>query len=306
MQILEVQKLAKNFGNKTIIPPLDFTLQKGEILGILGANGAGKTTVLSMLLGLLKPSAGTIKYFGLDFAQNQSFILGRIGNASAYTQLPAPLSIWRNLDIYARLYGLNKKERHTRITQLIEELGIDSVKNQNVQNLSAGEMTRAMLIKAFVHNPEIVLLDEPTASLDVEIATKIRAFLLQKQKEQISCIITSHNMADMTTLCDRILVMHQGKIIASGTPEQLVAEIKTSILRLMAEPAQLQKLIEFAQRHKLSHRLATHEIELDVDSKSVALILQEISQQNIRYLQVNIQEPSLEDYVLSLAERAIA
>ncbi len=303
MPVLEVQNLTKSYLNKQIVAPVSFSLGRGEILGILGPNGAGKTTLLSMLLGLLEPTAGTIRYFGQEFEKNKSNILARIGTASAYAQLPAPLTIWRNLDIYGRLYGLSKNNRTQRIKVLLQKLEIEHLQNQNVQHLSAGEMTRAIIIKAFLHNPELVLLDEPTASLDVEIASKIRHFILEQQKEQVSCIITSHNMADMTELCDRIIVLDKGKIVTMGTPEELVSQIQTCKVQLMAEPLHLQKLVEFAQSHSLPFSLLVNEIELEVQTLEVAPILQEITKQGIAYVHLKIQEPTLEDYFLSIAER---
>ncbi|HAU30113.1 MAG: ABC transporter related protein [candidate division TM6 bacterium GW2011_GWF2_43_17] len=306
MPVLEVQTLTKSYKSKQVIAPLSFSLQRGEILGILGPNGAGKTTLLSMLLGLLEPTSGSIKYFGVDFEKNKSNILARIGTASAYAQLPAPLTVERNLDIYGRLYGLSKKIRTEQINFLLRQLQIEHLRSQNVQHLSAGEMTRAVIIKAFLHNPELVLLDEPTASLDIEIAAKIRHFILEKQKEQVSCIITSHNMADMTELCDRILVLDKGTIVAEGTPEELVSQMRTCKVKLMAEPHNLQRLIEFAQEHRIPFILLVNEIELEVETLQVAQTLQEITKRGIIFVHLKIQEPSLEDYFLSIAERKAA
>jgi len=306
MPVLEVQTLTKSYKSKQVIAPLSFSLQRGEILGILGPNGAGKTTLLSMLLGLLEPTSGSIKYFGVDFEKNKSNILARIGTASAYAQLPAPLTVERNLDIYGRLYGLSKKIRTEQINFLLRQLQIEHLRSQNVQHLSAGEMTRAVIIKAFLHNPELVLLDEPTASLDIEIAAKIRHFILEKQKEQVSCIITSHNMADMTELCDRILVLDKGTIVAEGTPEELVSQMRTCKVKLMAEPHNLQRLIEFAQEHRIPFILLVNEIELEVETLQVAQTLQEITKRDIIFVHLKIQEPSLEDYFLSIAERKAA
>ncbi len=153
---------------------ISFSLKKGEILGVLGPNGAGKTTTIQMLLGTLIPSSGRISYFGKPFDGNDPTILKRINYSSAYIELPWRLSVAENLDIYGRIYEV--KDRGARIDLLLKRFGIYDLKYRNMRALSAGQMTRVILVKAFLNSPEIILLDEPTASLDPEIAKQIRLF----------------------------------------------------------------------------------------------------------------------------------
>src|SRR4029079_4088990 len=179
----------------TAVSNVSFELKKREILGLLGPNGAGKTTTISMLLGILTPTSGNIVYFGQDFARNRSAILEKVGYASAYVKLPGRLTVEENLYMYAYLYGIASQNTPQRITQLLKRFGISHLRNKIVATLSAGQLTRAMLAKAFLANPEIVLLDEPTASLDPDIAHEVLQFILEQRDELGTAILyTSHNM----------------------------------------------------------------------------------------------------------------
>lgn len=299
--ILRAEQLTKKYRETTVVNSVSFHVERGEILGILGANGAGKTTLLSLLLGLIQPTSGLIKYFDQDFEKNRNLVLARVGSASAYTNLAAPLTVWQNLDIYGKLYGLPKQMRHQRIQELLKTLEIEHLANHNVQYLSAGEMTRATLIKAFLHAPEIVLLDEPTASLDIDIAKKIRSFILNQQKHGVSCIITSHNMSDMTELCDRIIVLDHGTIKQSATPEELITAIKISKVLLHIPQDMLEKGIAFAQQQNVSFKLLnSNDLEITVPTNEIAPLLQEITRAQIIYTKISIQDPTLDDFFLSL------
>ncbi|MCL5436842.1 MAG: ABC transporter ATP-binding protein, partial [Candidatus Dependentiae bacterium] len=233
MAVLSVRDLTKSFvPPRVVVDHVSFDLEQGETLGILGVNGAGKTTTISMLTGLLTPTAGSITYFGKELGSNRSEILARVGTASAYAELPTKLTIWQNLDTFGRLFGLDRATRETRITLLLDKLDMLPMKNRRCAGLSAGETTRVILAKALLHDPAIVLLDEPTASLDVDIAKKIRAFLNERRGSGTSCIITSHNMQEMTELCDRILVLHGGHIIAVSTPTKLARSVQRTRVQL--------------------------------------------------------------------------
>ena len=236
MSVLSVSNLTKTFisglwpfQNKhiyTAVNDISFQLAKGEILGFLGPNGAGKTTTIQMLLGTLTPSSGIISYFGNNFAQHRVAILKRVGYASGYDKLPAQLTVTENLDIVGRLYGIRQPQRAQHIEKLLKTFRIWELRNQQTGTLSAGQATRVMLAKAFMGDPEIVLLDEPTASLDPDVALEVRQFILAQRKERgTSILITSHNMAEVTELCDRVLVLKKGVIIADNTPEQLALSI---------------------------------------------------------------------------------
>ncbi len=217
MAVLTAHNLTKKFYSglwpfqkiqtHTIVDSISFQLHQNEILGFLGSNGAGKTTTIQMLLGTLTPTSGSINYFGQEFQSNRVDLLKKIGYASGYDKLPPRLSVGENLDIIGRIYGLGRDERIKRIQELLIAFGIEDMFYRETGSLSAGQATRVMLVKAFLADPEIVLLDEPTASLDPEIAYEVRKFILaQRKKRNLSILITSHNMDEVTELCDRVLV----------------------------------------------------------------------------------------------------
>lgn len=221
--VLQVKNLTKKFGQFMAVDKISFELKKGEILGLLGPNGAGKTTTIQMLLGTLTPTDGEIVYFGKDFFKHRSEVLQEVNYASAYSHLPWRLTVEENLQVYARMYGVENRRR--RIDRLLTEFGVSELRRKTVDSLSAGQKTRVMLCKAFINYPRLILLDEPTASLDPDIAAKVRQFLLAQQREyQVSMLFTSHNMAEVSEVCDRVIFLKQGQIVACDTPEKLAGD----------------------------------------------------------------------------------
>ena len=238
--MLKVKNLTKSFGDFTAVDRVSFELKKGEILGLLGPNGAGKTTTIQMLLGTLKPTSGQIEYFGKDFFANRSEVLQEINYASAYSRLPWRLTAGENLDVYARLYGV--KNRKERIDKLMREFEVSEIKNKTMDGPSAGQSTRVMLCKAFINYPKLILLDEPTASLDPDIASRVRQFLLRQQQEyQVSMLFTSHNMKEVTEVCDRVIFLKNGKIIAEDTPENLAKRVDATLEEFFLEMARREE-----------------------------------------------------------------
>ena len=227
--ILSVQDLTKIYPPKrrggssfTAVDQVSFEVEAGEIVGLLGPNGAGKSTTIAMLLGVLTPTSGNIIMFGKNFLIERSACAEQISFASSYIRLPWRLTIYENLRVYALLYGIKKVEFEQRVQQLLEYFGVWDQRHKAISELSAGQITRVMLAKAFMPHPKLVLLDEPTASLDPEIAHDVRAFLRDQQHKYGTTIIyTSHNMAEVTALCDRVMFMKQGKLVATDTPDRL-------------------------------------------------------------------------------------
>ncbi len=227
--ILEVAALSKKFKNKVAVDHVTFSIPRGQILGLLGPNGAGKTTLISMLLGLTLPTSGSIKIFGLPFERHRVAILRRCNFSSAYVSLPTNLTVIENLRVFATLYGVPNKE--AVINTLLEQLEIRHLSKQINGRLSAGESTRVNLAKALLNNPEILFLDEPTASLDPDMADKIRKLLRRIQAQRaITMLYTSHNMRDVEEVCDRVLFMRHGRFIAEGTPIEIIRQFNEACL----------------------------------------------------------------------------
>lgn len=227
--IVEVEGLTKVFNGTTAVDNISFEMYEGEILGLIGPNGAGKTTTLQMLLGLTTPTAGTIRVFGLDLKKNREEILKKVNFSSSYISLPFSLTVRENLTVFARLYGV--KGVKERIDGLLDVFEISDIANLPTRRLSSGQITRVCLCKALLNSPRVLFLDEPTASLDPDIADKTRKLLQRIRKESgLSILYTSHNMQEMEELCDRILFMDNGRIIALGRPEEIEAKFQGASL----------------------------------------------------------------------------
>lgn len=221
--VLVVENLRRVFGDKAAVEDLSFTVEKGEVVGLLGANGAGKTTAISIILGLMSPTAGRVRLFGMDPFKHRIAVLKRTNYASAYTDLPGNLLVWQNLKVFAGIYRVKNAAR--KIDGLLEMLEIAHLKKRVTGLLSAGESTRLHLCKALLNDPELLMLDEPTASLDPDIADKVRKLLRRIQQEKgIAILYTSHNMRDIEEVCDRVLFMHQGRVVAEGSPAEVIAK----------------------------------------------------------------------------------
>lgn len=220
--VLEVRNLTKTFGDFTAVNGISFALQPGEILGVLGPNGAGKTTTMHMLLGLITPTSGTISMFGMDLETNREAILQQVNFSSTYMSMPQSLTVEENLWVVARLYGLPDVQR--KIDDIVKKLEMGEFRHKVTRKLSSGQMTRLTLAKAFLTEPKILFLDEPTASLDPDIAHKIRALLKDEQQASgLSVLYTSHNMREMEEMSDRIIFLQKGNLVAEGTAAQIVS-----------------------------------------------------------------------------------
>ena len=227
--ILEARDLTREFDGVKALDGFSFQLRRGEVLGLLGANGAGKTTAMNCLLGLTLPTSGDLSAFGLPLHQNRIAILKRANFSSAYTALPGNLLVWQNLAVFARIYGV--PDPKNKIAELMEMLEISHLGKRVTGQLSAGESTRVNLVKAFLNDPELLMLDEPTASLDPDIADKVRKVVQRVRTERdIGILYTSHNMRDIEEVCDRVIFLHKGKIVCEGTPSDIVARSKGSTL----------------------------------------------------------------------------
>lgn len=227
--VIEVKNLKKAFDGKEAIKDVSFAVSRGEIVGLLGANGAGKTTAIQILLGLIRPSGGSVRIFGKDPDKHRVEILQRCNFSSAYISLPHNLKVRENLLIFGELYGV--KDVKSKISALLDLFEIAHLKDVLTGRLSSGEATRVNLCKALINDPELLLLDEPTASLDPDIADKVRGILRRIQNEKgITMVQTSHNMRDVQEVCDRVLFMHKGRIIANGTPDQIMQQFQRDSL----------------------------------------------------------------------------
>ena len=223
---LEILDLGKNYNNKIAVNKISFKVNKNEVVGILGPNGCGKTTTIGMILGLLKPSFGKVLINGNEIEKNRVNLLNQLNFISPYIELPKKLTVKQNLEVYARLYDV--KNLNEKIDYLSEKLKLKNMLNKITGELSSGQKNRVSLAKSIINDPSVLLLDEPTASLDPETGDYIRGFLEEYQNEKkASIVIASHNMLEVERLCSSVLMMNNGVIIDSGKPKDLIKKTWT-------------------------------------------------------------------------------
>lgn len=218
---LEVIDLSKTYDAKEAVRNISFKVNENEIIGILGPNGCGKTTTIGMILGLLKPTKGKVLINGIEIEKQRVELLNELNFISPYIELPKKLTVKQNLEVYGRLYDV--KKLGIKIDYLCEKLRLNEFINKITGELSSGQKNRVSLAKSIINDPSVLLLDEPTASLDPETGDFVRSFLEEYQKEKkTSILLASHNMAEVERLCSSVLMMNKGSIIDQGTPGELI------------------------------------------------------------------------------------
>jgi ABC-2 type transport system ATP-binding protein len=243
---IRVRDLTKRYAEVLAVDHISFEVTRGTIVALLGGNGAGKTTTLSMLLGLLLPTEGSVEVLGVDMRRDRYRALPRMNFSSPYVDLPKRLTAGENLNVYGEIYGV--RERARRIAQLARDLAIEDFLDRPFGKLSSGQKTRVALAKSLLNEPEVLLLDEPTASLDPDSADWVRGYLLAYQRRRgATILLASHNMLEVERMCSTVMIMREGRIVDRGAPDALIArygrqtleEVFLDIARRRAEAAKL-------------------------------------------------------------------
>ncbi|MCL1985297.1 MAG: ABC transporter ATP-binding protein [Betaproteobacteria bacterium] len=242
--VLSVIKLRKSYSGKAVVDAVSFAVRQGEVVGLLGPNGAGKTTILNMVLGLLGPDEGQVSIDGLDIAKYRIKAMERVNFAAVYAPLPGNLTVEQNLRIFGMLYGVKGLTAH--MNKLIVQYGLEKFRKTRCGLLSSGEQTRVSLAKAMLNTPRLLLLDEPTASLDPAAAQDIRDGIRDYAANGGSALWTSHNMQEVEAVCDRVLFLSQGRIVLEGNPAGLPLEhgaknLEELFIRVAKEALHLEK-----------------------------------------------------------------
>jgi ABC-2 type transport system ATP-binding protein len=220
---VSVRRLRKAYGDVVAVDDVNFDLPPGSMTALLGGNGAGKTTTVSMLMGLIVPTSGEVRVLGADMAHHRHTVLHRMNFESPYADIPKRLTVVQNLEVFARLYGV--RDRKGRIAALVEELRLEDIVGREYGKLSAGQRTRVSLAKALLNAPELLLLDEPTASLDPDTADWVRTMLERyRAQRKATILLASHNMAEVERLADRVIMLEKGRVIADETPAGLISQ----------------------------------------------------------------------------------
>ncbi|MDR3534705.1 MAG: ABC transporter ATP-binding protein [Rhodopila sp.] len=222
MNAIQVEKLTKRYGDVLAVDNIDFIAPAGATVGLLGGNGAGKTTTIAMLLGLIVPTSGRISVLGHDMAKDRFAALARMNFSSPYVALPHMLTVMENLRVYGHLYNVPHMDE--RIGVLARELDLGAILHRPAGQLSAGQKTRVALAKALINKPEVLLLDEPTASLDPDTGDMVRTWLEQYRAESgCTILLASHNMAEVERLCSNVIMLKRGRVVDRGSPDELLA-----------------------------------------------------------------------------------
>lgn len=298
-KVLEVKNLTKKYDHFTAVDDISFFVNEGEAVGFLGPNGAGKTTTIQILLGITSPTAGTIKFFGKDFNKHKKECLQRINFASAFNTLQGRITVWENLLVFAHLYKVKNPKK--KIMEFINYFEGEALLKQRYWDLSAGQKTKINLIKSLINDPEIILMDEPTASLDPDVVDKTLSFIEElKKSRKITLLYTSHNMDEITRVCDKIIFLDHGKIVAEDTPLNLTKQIKTSTLKLTFD-GKKEEMEKYLIEQKLKHEfLNKYIVAITVDEKSIPGIIFGISKTTLWITDIEVQKPTLEDFFLHI------
>ena len=300
--ILKVENLVKDFGSLRAVGGVSFAIEKGSVVGLLGPNGAGKTTCIDILLGSTIPNGGSVEYFGQDFFTHKQAALARINFASAYHNLQNRTSVRENLLVFACLYEVEKPGR--KIDELLEYFEVTELGSRRYGDLSAGQRTRVMLIKSLMNDPELILMDEPTASLDPDIADKTLSMIEDLRRDrELSILFTSHNMDEVDRICDEVIFLDRGQVVASGTPSQLTRTIPHAELQMAfeGEPASVMRYLDAANH--VYRMPGESSVIVTTNERDISQIIFDLRQMGTAITDVDVRKPDLEDVFLQIARR---
>jgi len=302
--IIEVKNLIKHYGPMDggfrAVDNITFSVEEGEVVGFLGPNGAGKTTTIQMLLGITSFTSGTISYFGKDFYKHREASLQRINFASAFNTLQGRMTVMENLLVFSQLYSVkNPKEK---IMDLVKYFKSEDLINKVYYHMSAGQKTRINIIKSLLNDPDILLLDEPTASLDPDVADSTLSLIQDlKKSRNISLLFTSHNMDEITRICDRVIFLDQGKIVAEDTPLNLTKKITNAKL-IISFDAKRETVVDYLNKEKqVFSFLNKFTVVIETEEKLIPKLIFGLSKADIWITDIEIKKPTLEDFFLHIA-----
>ncbi|MCA9332391.1 ABC transporter ATP-binding protein [Candidatus Saccharibacteria bacterium] len=298
--ILEVKDLVKNYDSYRAVDNISFSIKKGQVLGLLGPNGAGKSTTIQILVGVTLPTSGKISYFRKDFFKHPQESLQRINFASAYNTLQGRITVKENLLVFAGLYQV--KDPMNRISELLEYFEIRRLADHKYWDLSAGERTRVNLVKAMLNNPELILMDEPTASLDPDIADKTLSLIEELRRDRnISILFTSHNMSEVARICDEVIFLDKGRIVSKDTPQNHTKKLKEVEVKIKHKNNKIE-VEEILKKEGLDFEIRPKNMAvIKTSNEKIAELIAKLNDKKIVIIDLEIRKPSLEDVFLEIA-----
>lgn len=300
--VLEVKNLSKTYGAFTAVDGISFSVERGAIVGFLGPNGAGKTTTIQILSGITLPNGGSIRYFGMDFAEDREQCLQRVNSTSAFNTLMGRISVWENLFVFAELYQVPNARK--KIAMLLDQLEATDIASRLYKDLSSGQKTRVNIIKSLLNDPEILLMDEPTASLDPDIADKTLTLIENLRRDRnLSILYTSHNMNEITRICDEVIFLDHGKIVAQDTPTNLTKRISHATLCVVFDK-KTDALDALLREKGFTYSYPEHAtVEVQASEQAIPGLLFDMSKTGIWIEDIEIRKPTLEDVFLQIARK---
>ena len=301
---IEISGLKKSYGNTLALQKVDLSIKKGEFFGLLGPNGAGKTTTISILTGLVFRDEGSTLVFGEDTVENFRYTRSKIGIAAQELSVDWFFSIEKLLYFQAGYYGLSKKDAKESVNSLLERLGLDKKRSSRLRQLSGGMKRRFQLAKALVHDPDIIILDEPTAGVDVELRRSLWKYLNELHSEGKTILLTTHYIEEAEQLCENIAIIDEGKILKKGSPKELTQELGSSGITIKIGDVR-NKFDSFLSDY--SYTFSDNRLHFSVKNPDVAMpdIIQRLSKNNIKIQSVESNSSSLEDVFLDLTGKGI-
>ena len=301
---IEISGLKKSYGNTLALQKVNLSIKKGEFFGLLGPNGAGKTTTISILTGLVFRDEGSTLVFGEDTVENFRYTRSKIGIAAQELSVDWFFSIEKLLYFQAGYYGLSKKDAKESVNSLLERLGLDKKRSSRLRQLSGGMKRRFQLAKALVHDPDIIILDEPTAGVDVELRRSLWKYLNELHSEGKTILLTTHYIEEAEQLCENIAIIDEGKILKRGSPKELTQELGSSGITIKIGDT-INKFDSFLSDY--SYTFSDNRLHFSVKNPDVAMpdIIQKLSKNNIKIQSVESNSSSLEDVFLDLTGKGI-
>ncbi|MAJ34064.1 MAG: ABC transporter ATP-binding protein [Candidatus Marinimicrobia bacterium] len=301
---IEISGLKKSYGNTVALQKVNLSIKKGEFFGLLGPNGAGKTTTISILTGLVFRDEGSTLVFGEDTVESFRYTRSKIGIAAQELSVDWFFSIEKLLYFQAGYYGLSKKNAKKSVNSLLERLGLDKKRNSRLRQLSGGMKRRFQLAKALVHDPDIIILDEPTAGVDVELRRSLWKYLNELHSEGKTILLTTHYIEEAEQLCENIAIIDEGKILKKGSPKELTQELGSSGITIKIGDVR-NKFDSFLSDY--SYTFNDNRLHFSVKNPDVAMpdIIQKLSENNIKIQSVESNSSSLEDVFLDLTGKGI-
>ena len=301
---IEISGLKKSYGNTLALQKVNLSIKKGEFFGLLGPNGAGKTTTISILTGLVFRDEGSTLVFGKDTVENFRYTRSKIGIAAQELSVDWFFSIEKLLYFQAGYYGLSRKDAKESVNSLLERLGLDKKRNSRLRQLSGGMKRRFQLAKALVHDPDIIILDEPTAGVDVELRRSLWKYLNELHSEGKTILLTTHYIEEAEQLCENIAIIDEGKILKKGSPKELTQELGSSGITIKIGDVR-NKFDSFLSDY--SYTFNDNRLHFSVKNPDVAMpdIIQKLSDNNIKIQSVESNSSSLEDVFLDLTGKGI-